>query len=769
MSPQSEVNRLREEIGRHDRLYYVEQQPSISDREYDKLFTRLKELEAEHPELVTPDSPTQRVADRPTEGFAQVVHALPMLSIDNTYNEADLREFDHRVQRGLEGAACEYLVDPKIDGVSISLRYEQGRLVQAATRGDGRSGDDVTANVRTIRSVPLSLHGKGWPALLEVRGEIYWPRPAFDRYNRKLEEEGDEPFANPRNATAGTLKQLDPRITAQRGLAFCAHGLGATEPLRIDRASAFFEAAVNWGIPVTPHRRLCRDIDAVWNFVVEWDAKRRKLDYETDGLVIKVDRFDQREDLGTTSRYPRWCIAYKYAAEQAETLLEAVDFQVGKLGTITPRAIMRPVQLSGTTVRHASLHNFDQVERLDIHLGDTIVVEKAGEIIPQVVNVIREKRPRGAEKVRPPKKCPACKGEVMRDEGGVYLRCINPACDAQIKERLKFFCGRNQMDIEGVGEILIEQLVDGGLIHEYADLFDLASGAAVDGGGKPLKGPDGKPFVDEKGRPRSKRDLLMLLETEQEREHKGETKTIRVAFGEVRTTKLLAGIEKSMRQPLARVVAALNIRHVGSATAELLAEHFGSMNELIAAATAPVVAVQAPQKESGAAKPAARKKKGTKSTKKEDGAALFGDDVAAAPATPSAKALRDADPLQQVEGIGPEVATSIREFFSSDSGRRVVQRLAAAGVNMVQPKLRVRGPQPLVGKTVVATGVFEGFSRKEIEQAIKKAGGKAAGSVSKSTDFVVAGESAGSKLDKARTLGVEVIDEQEFCKRIGRK
>lgn len=752
---QAEIQTLRDEIRRHDHLYYVMAAPAISDREYDRLFARLKQLEGDHPELVTPDSPTQRVPDRPTEGFASVAHAVPMLSIDNTYNESELREFDARVRKGLEDAEYEYLIDPKIDGVSISLRYERGRLALAATRGDGRSGDDVTANVRTIRSVPLALRGEGWPDLLEIRGEIYWPRPAFDRYNRLLIERGDEPFANPRNATAGTLKQLDPRVTAERGLAFCAHGMGAVEPLAFDRASRFFEALADWGVPVNPHRALCRGADAVWKFVVEWDERRRTLTYETDGLVIKVDRFAQRDQLGETSRYPRWCIAYKYAAEQAETVLRDVDFQVGKLGTITPRAIMEPVQLSGTTVRHASLHNFDQVERLDLHVGDRIIVEKAGEIIPQVVNVVAGKRPPGAKKVVPPEKCPACGGDIAKDVGGVYLRCINPACDAQIKERLKFFCGRNQMDIEGIGEVLIEQLVDSGLVHEYADLYR---------------------FVDrsEDAASVSRRDAaverLKQLETDHEREIKGERKTLRVPFGEVRTEKLLAALEKSRRQPLSRVLAALNIRHVGASTAEVLAEHFGSMDALRAATIAPPLysggerGGESAGQASGAKAPAAKPRK--KSAKNGD-TALFEDDSPAV-AKLSAKAIREADPLQQVEGIGPEVAASIREFFGSDAGRKTIEHLEQADVNMTQPRRAISGDQPLAGKTVVATGAFERFSRKEIEQAIKDAGGKAAGSVSKNTSFVVAGEDAGSKLDKARELGVEVIDETEFCRRIGR-
>lgn len=667
MNPQQEIARLREEIARHDHAYYVEASPVISDREYDKLFQRLKDLEAAHPELITPDSPTQRVSEKPLEGFAHVTHAVPMMSIDNTYNEAQLREWDARVAKGLDGAAYDYLVDPKIDGVSASLRYENGRLVLAATRGDGRVGDDITANVKTIRSVPLSLHGKGWPAVLEVRGEVYWPREAFDKHNAKREKAGEEPFANPRNATTGTLKSLDSKAVADRGLAFMAHGFGQIEGARFETAAELFTAMKRWGIAVSIHQKVLKGIDEVVRFVTEWDAKRRALGYETDGLVIKVNQLEQREVLGATSRFPRWCIAYKYAAEQAETMLNDVDFQVGKLGTITPRAVMEPTQLSGTIVRHASLHNFDQVERLDARIGDTVIVEKAGEIIPQVVRVVTEKRPKNARKIVPPTKCPVCNGEVEKDEGGVYIRCINPSCPAQLKERLRFFCGRDQMDIEGAGEVLVNQLVDAGLVHNYADLFSLAR----------------------------RRDELLALER----------------MGAKSADNLLAGIEASKGRPLARVLAALNIRHVGAATAELIAERFEEMERIAGASE---------------------------------------------------------EQLQEVEGVGPEVAKSIRHFFESDAGKAVWQALRDAGVNMTQPKTKKSGPQPLAGKTLVVTGTLVKYSRGDIEKLIKELGGKTAGSVSKKTDYVVVGEDAGSKLEKAKALGVKTLSEGEFLKMVER-
>lgn len=771
MTPAQEIAKLRDEINEHDYLYYTIGSPRISDREYDMLFARLKELEAAHPELVTPDSPTQRVGEKLLAGFRHVAHTVPMLSIDNTYNEAELRDFDGRVSRGLDGAKYEYLVDPKIDGVSASLRYEDGALVLAATRGDGKSGDDITANVKTIRAIPLRLRGKGWPRVLEVRGEVYWPRRAFDAFNEKiknlneqLRREGKkekELLANPRNATTGALKSLDPRETASRGLAFIAHGFGEIAGATFERASELFAALKQWGVPVSPHLTLCQSIDEVVRFVKDWESRRHCLEYETDGLVIKIDRFDQRDALGATSRFPRWCIAYKYAAEQAESKLLNVDFQVGKLGTITPRAVMEPVQLSGTTVRHASLHNFDQVARLGadhggLHLGDTVLVEKAGEIIPQVIRITKTGSPRG-RLVEPPSKCPVCNGEIEKDEGGVYIRCINPSCDAQIKERLKFFCGRDQMDIEGVGEALVEQLVDKCYVHSYADLYKIAN--------------------EEAERPGIWRDKLASLTFEQERVIKGEKETKSVSLGIPRTDKLLKGIERSKKQPLARVLAALNIRHVGSSTAELLADHFGSMEALAEAATTTPSPAQredrgedstpSPSKGGGRGEgPAPKRAK--RSSRRTAAPSLFGADTDDDSQTaPPVKSKPPADPLQEIEGIGPEVAASIRNFFSSDAGRMAWQALRDAGVNMVQPRRAKSDHQPLADKTLVVTGTLEGYSRSEIEKLIKDLGGKVASGVSKKTDYLVCGKDAGSKLEKAKELNIEILSEAQFKKLIG--
>jgi DNA ligase (NAD+) len=660
-----EMERLREEIRRHDYLYYVLARPEISDRQYDRLMERLKKLESEHPEFVTPDSPTQRVGGEPLEGFAPVRHAVPMLSIDNTYNEQELRDFDGRVRRALDSDDYQYLVDLKIDGVAVSVRYEAGSLALAATRGDGTTGDDVTQNLRTIRSVPIRLLGAGWPALLEVRGEVYWPKADFEKFNAQRAAAGEPTFANPRNATAGTLKQLDSRIVAERRLRFLAHGFGQIEPLPARTHSRLCELFDGWGIPVMPHRKLCRNIDEVIEFCQGWETKRQELEFSTDGLVIKLDRLDQRDACGATSRYPRWCIAFKFAAERAESKLLEVQWQVGKLGTLTPRAIMEPVQLSGTTVQHASLHNYEQIQRLDVMVGDTVLVEKAGEIIPQVVGVVAARRAADAKRIRPPSRCPVCEGTVVKDEGGVFLRCINPACPAQLKERLMYFCARDQMDIEGVGPALVEQLVEKGLVKEFADLYRL----------------------------KERRDEVVALER----------------MGSKSAENLLSSIEQSRSRELARLIAALNIRHVGTRAAQILAERFGTMEELASASV---------------------------------------------------------EALESTPEIGPVMARTIHEWFASAAGRRTIEHLAAVGVNMTQPRRRASSRQPLAGKTVAVTGTLQRFTRSQVQQLIRQLGGNPVSSVSKKTDFVVAGEEAGSKLDKARALGVEVIDEQEFLRRI---
>lgn len=550
--PETRIAELRDEIRRHDHAYYVEDAPVISDRAYDAMLEELKALEAEHPHLVTPDSPTQRVGGQPIGAFKTVRHSVPMLSIDNTYDEAQLREFDGRVAKALGAGTYRYVVDPKVDGVAVSLAYLDGALATAATRGDGQTGDDITHNVRVLRSVPLRLLGKDAPARLEVRGEIYWPTEDFSKFNESRRQAGEDEFANPRNATAGTLKQLDPKNLAGRNLRFVAHGFGVVEPMPAKTWSEFTRKLATWGIPVASEQAVADDIEGVLKLVHAWDRKRHALPYLMDGLVIKVDSFAQRDELGTTSRYPRWCIAYKFEPEQAESVVLRVDYQVGKQGTITPRAVLSPVALSGTTVRHATLHNFDQVDRLGVHIGDTVLVEKAGEIIPQVLKVIEGKRPKDAKPIRRPTQCPECGGDVEKDEGGVYLRCVNPTCPAQVKERLIYFAGRDQMDMEGLGEVMIARLVDEGMLRDFADFFHL----------------------------HERRDEIEKLVFEHERPGDGGAKVVKVEFGKKRTQQLLEGIEKSKGQPLSRLLAALTIRHVGASTAEDLAEHFETLEAI---------------------------------------------------------------------------------------------------------------------------------------------------------------------------------------------
>jgi len=653
------IERLRREIRRHDHLYYVLSAPEIDDRQYDALFAELKDLEAAHPELVTADSPTQRVSGRPLDAFSTVRHAVPMLSIDNTYSADELRAFDERVRRQLETSEYDYVVELKIDGLAVSLRYEHGILVSGATRGDGEVGDDVTANIRTIKAIPLFLlDGGAVPAVLEVRGEVYMPTRSFIELNRMRAEAGEPAFANPRNAAAGSLKLLDARITATRNLAFFAYATGeVSQPLarEHDRTLTQLQAL---GLPVNPHIQRAKNIDEVIEICLAWGPKRFELDYQTDGMVVKVNRYDQRDILGATGRAPRWCIAYKFPAERAETVVESIAVQVGKSGALTPVANLKPVSLSGTTVKRASLHNFDEMRRLDVRIGDTVVIEKAGEIIPQVVEVKTERRPPGTKPFEVPKKCPVCDSEVVKDEAGVYVRCPNPQCSGQLKERLRYFAGRGQMDIERLGASLIEQLVDRGLVQGFADLYRLR-----------------------------KEDLAAL-----ER------------MGEKSAQNVLDGIEDSKTRPLWRFLAALGIRHVGGQSAQVLAEHFGSLT-----------------------------------------------------------ALREAsrEELEAIDQIGPVMAESIYGYLREPRHQAVIDDLLTAGVEPRAEAGRAR-TGAFSGKTVVVTGSLEHFTRQQAQQAIKDAGGKASSSVSKKTDFVVAGAEPGSKLDKARELGVTVIDERQF-------
>ena len=656
---EKQIEGLREEIRGHDYLYYVLNQPIISDRQYDRLFAELKKLEAANPQFVTADSPTQRVSEKPLEGFAAVRHAVPMLSMDNTYNADELRAFDERVAKQLGSKDYDYVIELKIDGLAISLRYERGALTTAATRGNGEVGDDATANVRTLRAVPLVLlGGSKIPAVLEVRGEVYMPTSSFVELNRLRAEAGEPAFANPRNAAAGSLKLLDARVTAARNLSFFAYATGqVSEPL----AANHYESLRRFkelGLPVNPNIKKAGDINEAIDICSGWSEKRSDLDYQIDGMVIKINRFEQRDILGATGRAPRWCISYKFAAEQAETTVESIDVQVGKSGILTPVANLTPVLLAGTTVKRASLHNFDELKRLGVGQGDTVIIEKAGEIIPQVIEV-KTKATAKVPVFEVPKTCPICASAAVKDEDGVYIRCVNRDCPGQLKERLKYFAGRGQMDIENLGPALIDQLIENGLVGNFADLYKL-----------------------------SKAQLTGL-----ER------------MAEKSAANVIKAIDDSKTRPLWRLIAALGIRHIGGQSAQILAEHFGSLSALMAAGQ---------------------------------------------------------EELAEIDQIGPTMAKSLYEYFRDPENRSVMDQLLAAGVKPEQPK--TRRSDKLAGKTFVVTGTLETFSRQQAEQAIRQAGGKPSSSVSKKTDFVLAGENPGSKLDKARKLGVEVIDEKQFLK-----
>ncbi len=657
-STQRKIEELQQQIRRHDYLYYVLNQPEITDRQYDRLLEELKKLEQQHPELITEDSPTQRVAGQPLEGFETVTHAIPMLSIDNTYNADELRAFDERVAKGLQTKNYDYVVEPKIDGLAISLRYENGRLATAATRGDGTTGDNVTANVRTIKAVPLVLLGdKKIPDILEVRGEVYMPTKSFIELN-KLRAESDEPaFANPRNAAAGSLKLLDARITAQRNLSFFAYATGQmSEPLA-DNHYETLQQFKKLGLPVNPHIKKAKNINDVIDLCMGFSEKRLGLDYQIDGMVIKVNRLDQREVLGFTGRAPRWCISYKFPAEQAETTVESIEVQVGKSGILTPVANLKAVQLSGTTVKRATLHNFDQIQRLDVREGDTVIIEKAGEIIPQVIEVKKQYRPAGAHKYKIPTSCPNCGGPVAKDKDGVYVRCLSEGCTARLKEKLRYFAGRDQMDIENLGVSLIEQLVDSGLVRNFADLYKL-----------------------------TKHDLLGL-----ER------------MADRSASKVISAIEKSKTQPLWRLIAALGIPLIGSQSAQILAEHFSSLQKLMGA---------------------------------------------------------DAETLKSIDQIGPAMAESIHGYFKEPRNRKVIEQLLEAGLKPKAQKAVTGGK--LAGKTFVLTGTLPNYNRSEVEKMIKEAGGRTSSSVSKNTDYLIAGADPGSKLDKANKLGVKILNEKQF-------
>jgi DNA ligase (NAD+) len=660
---EKKVESLREKIRHHEYLYYVVDNPEINDADFDKLMRQLKDLEAEHPELVTADSPTQRVGGKPREGFVKVPHSSPMLSLDNTYSEEELRDWERRVHELSGRKDVDYVCELKLDGMSLALIYEEGKLVRGITRGDGSVGEDVTLNVRTVRSVPLSipkekLKKAGIPADFEVRGELLMPTESFKKINEERERNGLPTFANPRNFTAGTVRQLDSNITAARRLDYFPYILLQNGRTYFDHHSKTLSALEAAGFKVNPNHKLVRSMDEVWAFIQRWEEKRDSLPYEIDGIVVKVDRTSLQDELGFTGKAPRWAIAYKYAARAGITKLEDIRVQVGRTGKLTPVAVLAPVLIGGTTVRNATLHNMDEIERLGVKIGDWVQVERGGDVIPKVAKVINDKEhPRGHKVFHMPETCPVCGTKVVRAEGEVDYRCVNANCPAKLRETILHFASRGIMNIDGMGDALVTQLTERGLVKNVADIYKL-----------------------------TKADLLSL-----ER------------MGDKSAQNILDEIEASKKLPLERVIYGLGIRMVGERTAQFLAEHFGSMEAFESAGV---------------------------------------------------------EELQDVNEVGPRIAESIVEFFSIAANRKLVERLREAGLTLTGQRKR-RGTK-LAGKTFVLTGTLGHFTRDEAKKMIEDAGGKVTGSVSKKTDYVVAGADAGSKLDKAKELGVKVINEEEM-------
>ena len=705
--PSARIAELRGLIRHHEERYYIHDDPEVSDAEFDRLLHELEALEAEHPELITPDSPTQRVAGRSAAGFATVEHAVPMLSLDNAYNEDELKAFDERVRKGagLGNAPVAYVAELKIDGLSIALRYENGLLTRGATRGDGTRGEDVTANVRTIRAIPLKLRG-GSVETVEVRGEVYFPRAAFDRMNREREESGEPLFANPRNAAAGTMRNLDPSLVASRGLGAFTYQVVEADIGRVLRPAEdgtdvgrvfrpaeqpglktrptsgrpthadVLTAMREWGLPVESHWRRCQGIEEVAAFCREWEDARRALEFETDGVVVKVDDLELRDRLGTTSKFPRWATAFKFPAQQATTLLREIRVNVGRTGAVTPYAVLEPVFLAGSTISMATLHNAEDIARKDIREGDRVLIEKAGDVIPKVVKAILPDPPLDArrEPWLMPRECPVCGSSLVRDDDeAVVWRCENTSCPARIRRSLEHFASRSAMNIEGLGASLIDQLVDQGRVKDFADIYHLDA---------------------------SELEALVVTPREPRSDRARPRRLGKVGMN------VVAQIERSKTNDLSRLIYALGIRHVGEKAAATLARHLRTMHTVMDASV---------------------------------------------------------ERLQAVPDVGPVVAASVRSFADQKQNRVLVERLEASGVNMTSqaPEPAAEGG-PLSGKVFVLTGTLASMSREEAKAALERLGARVAGSVSKKTSYVIAGADAGSKLEKARQLGVETLDEERF-------
>ncbi|MFN8008741.1 MAG: NAD-dependent DNA ligase LigA [Terriglobia bacterium] len=666
MTP-SPIEKLRDLIRHHEYRYYVLDDPEISDGEFDRLMRQLQALEKEHPELVVPDSPTQRVGGKPAETLPTVIHGVPMLSLENAYSEDDLFDLDRRVAEAspLRENVPRYICELKIDGLSTSLIYENGHLVRGVTRGDGRQGEDVTHNIRTIRSVPLRLVSSWRIAIrrLRVRGEVFFPLKAFSKLNDDREENGEPRFANPRNAAAGTLRTLDPQVVSSRSLDVFVYQCFSAKQVPFSNHSETLAWLKRAGFKVNPHWRACTTIKEVIHFCKEWEERRDSLHYEIDGVVVKVNSIPLQQSLGATSKFPRWAMAYKFPAREATTQVKDILVQVGRTGALTPVADLEPVSLAGTTISRATLHNEDEIRRLGLRIKDFVVIEKGGDVIPKVVKVIESRRPANTRSFQMPERCPVCNGKIVRPEGEAVRRCINVRCPAKIKESLLHFASRKAMKIEGLGDALVDQLVDHQIVRDPADLYRL-----------------------------SYEDLVGL-----ER------------MGAKSSQNLLAQIEQSKQNDLARVIFGLGIRHVGERTAQILARHFGSIDKLGQA---------------------------------------------------------EVEELESIFEVGPVVAASIHDFFAQPENRAVIDKLKEAGVTMhVSRPSSTSGP--LSGKQFVLTGRLPSYSREEATELIEQKGGRVTSSVSQKTDFVLAGEEAGSKLDKARKLGVSILDEQAFRKLIG--
>jgi len=676
MDAQTLIDELRAQIRRHEELYYIHSSPEISDAEFDRLVHELERLEEQHPDLVTPDSPTQRVAGRPTEGFPTVEHLSQMLSLDNAYDEDDLRAFDERLRKGagLGDAAVPYVAELKIDGLSIALTYENRRLIRGATRGDGLRGEEVTPNVRTIRSIPLTLRG-GPTSRFEVRGEVFLPRASFERINQERADGGEPLYANPRNVAAGTMRNLDPALVGRRGLkAFVYQYVGPTDAA----PTHHFELLASmreWGLPVEAHASMCLGIDEVIAFCREWDTKRKDLEFDTDGVVIKLADLALRERLGSTAKFPRWATAFKFPAQQQHTKLLRIEVNVGRTGANTPYAVLEPVFVAGSTVSMATLHNAEDIARKDLREGDTVVIEKAGDVIPRVVAPVLSLRPADSKPWVMPTTCKACGSALKRDEEEVVWRCENASCPARLRRSLEHFASRTAMNIEGLGESLVDQLIEQELVHDFADLYALTA---------------------------SQLENLVVVPREPRSERAVPRKLGKVG------RNVVAQIENSKQNDLSRLVYALGIRHVGEKAASTLARHMRTMTAIMDASL---------------------------------------------------------EELQTVPDIGPVVAASIRSFAEEPQNRALIDKLATAGVNAssLQPPPSVSaGPGPLAGKTFVVTGTLDSMSREAATAAIERLGGKVSGSVSRKTTYLVVGADAGSKLDKARELGVETLTEEAF-------